>query len=68
MIDYDSERIHSPWSIQQKMIDFTVSFNLDHASNLHYSKTAMLDENLVNCKAIEDYHVLFDKKNNYSWF
>ena len=68
IMDHSLDRHHSPWSIQQKMIDFVVSFNLDHGSNLHYLKTATLNENLVNCQAIDDYHILFDKMNDCVWF
>ena len=50
------------------MINFTVSFNLDYGSNLHYSKTAILNEKLVNSKAIEEYYTLCDKRDNYIWF
>ena len=47
------------------MIDFVDSYNSEYNSHLHYSKTAVLNEELVREKALNDYHVMIEKENDY---
>ena len=65
VMDHRRQNLHSPWSIQQKMIDFVDSYNSEYNSHLHYSKTAVLNEELVREKALDDYHVMIKKENDY---
>ena len=64
-IDSNYQVLESPWSIQQKMIDFVCSHNAENNSNMHYSKTAILNKELVENKAIEDCKCLIEKETNY---
>ena len=47
------------------MIDFVCSHNAENNNNLHYSKTAILNKELVENKAIEDCKCLIEKETNY---
>ena len=46
-LDQRYQVLHSPWSIQQKMSDFVHSHNSENMCNLHYSKTAILNQELM---------------------
>ena len=64
-IDHKYQTLHSPWSIQEKMKDFVCNYNEENNCNLHFSKTAVLNVELVECAAIEDCKCLVDKENDY---
>ena len=52
-LNHQFQNLHSPWSIQQKMIDFVNSHNIENNFNMHYSKTAILNKELVFEKAMD---------------
>ena len=64
-IDHKYQTLHSPWSIQEKMKYFVCNYNEENNCKLHFSKTAVLNEELVECAAIEDCKCLVDKENDY---